>query len=78
MVKMEETLEDKLLTLCIDILAHSARDYEITLQGNGYNAFECEGVAFEILDMLGIKNDDIDERVKNRMSELQKFFEEYK
>ena len=61
-----EVMKEKIIELCVDILAHSSLDYEITLCGNGYNAFECEGVALELLDILGMSYEEIKDRIADR------------
>lgn len=43
---------DALEELCVSIFAHCENDYEVTLSGNGTNAFEASNVALAVLDAL--------------------------
>ena len=66
-------MKDKIIELCVDIFAHSSLDYEITLCGNGCNAFECEGVALKLLDILGMSYEDIKDRVAEQAKKLEEW-----
>ena len=48
MTKFEKQVYD----LCVDIMAHSEKDLEITLSGNGTNIGEATNVANAILEMM--------------------------
>jgi len=65
-----EELRKKVLDLCIDIYAHDQLDYEITLCGNVYIAFECSGVADKLLEILGVTYDDISKQIFIKAQEL--------
>ncbi len=58
---------DKLVRLCVDILAHSRADIEwVSGRGNGTNPCEAENVALNVLDILGVPEDSIEAEVKKR------------
>lgn len=59
-------MRDEIIKLCVDVLAHSELDWEINIGGNGYNAFECSGLAREILSILKAEVD-----VSTRVQELE-------
>ena len=67
-------MKEKILGLCIDIFAHDECEYEITLQGNGANAFECSFVAHELLALLDVEYEEIEARVQKRVTELREMY----
>jgi len=64
-------MKEKILELCVDIYAHDQLDWEITLCGNGCNAFECSGVANEMLEIMGIEKSAIDGKILAKVREYK-------
>lgn len=73
--KQDNVIKD-LEDLCIEIFAHAENDYEVTLSGNGTNAFEVSNVASAILDILHVDGRkwrrDNEKRISKRAAELCK------
>lgn len=69
---MNKETKEKLINLCLDIYSHDRLNMEITLCGNGKNAFECCGVADEILEILGIEFESLD--IDTHTKELAKYY----
>lgn len=71
--KQPEDPKQKLLDLCVDILAHVELDCEWTSnRGNGTNCAEAGNVADDILDILGVKEKDLKDQIESRADELKK------
>jgi len=63
--------EHKLIyDLCVDVMAHSELDMEITLYGNGINCSEANAVIRYLMFLLKIEVNDED--VEKRCDELMK------
>ncbi len=71
---MKDKVKEKLIEMCVEIYACSELDYEVTLGGNGTNAAEAANVAGEILDIIGVKDEDgkFEKMVSDRVKELKK------
>ena len=68
---MEEKKIAEIIDLCVDILAHDSLDYEVNIDGNGCNAFECANVAYEVLKLLEIKKEQYLPLVDQRILEIE-------
>ncbi|EKD53265.1 MAG: hypothetical protein ACD_61C00089G0006 [uncultured bacterium] len=74
---MDDEMREKLIALCVDIYAHDQLDWEITLAGNGTNAFEASRVANKILEILGIEEEgeEFQALLAKRVRELKELYE---
>jgi len=63
----------KLYKLCVKVEAHSQLDFEVTIGGNGCNAFEASYVTNEICGMLQFDQAQFQKDVEKLVQELDDF-----
>lgn len=63
--------QQEIIDLCVEVLAYDLADREITIDQNGYNAFECTGLARKILRLLGENEEEAQKRAEAIAIELE-------